>query len=474
MLTLAELIKQPTKEELRAQLLKQLQGIGFTSLTGYSTGRVTLSGTPTAEWDFRIRVMSDGQLGSATFQWSSDAGITWSSTTTIPLSGSYAVTGTNLSIVFSNASSGSPSFLSGDEFRVQTRLPTLQATAWQTGSVPLTMMENDAAVSEDVYALIAAIASGGMLETSAGPWLDLVAGQVYALTRNPGVLTQGVVTLSDPAGAGPFSITDGQLWFSSTSGLRFNSVGAYTLPKNGSITVSVKAESPGAAYNVANGTITTLVTALAGVTVSNPGPGGTWISVQGADQETDAALRTRCRARWPALGSGTPNDAYDLWARTSDPSINRTLVRASPTLEGTVEVYLAGASGAAGASAVTNANAYIQPRVPLCVNCIVAAASENLINVTATVYVSAAYVATATTQCAANVQALFYGGTNSIGEQLPGVPIGGTLYVTQLVEQLMVVTGVRNVSLASPAADVVLGAIQVAKLNTLSLSIVGV
>lgn len=474
MLTLAELIRQPTKEELRAQLLKQLQGIGFTQLTGFSTGTVTLTGTPTAEWDFRIKIIASGQLGTATFQWSSDGGLTYSGTITVPLSGTYAVSGTNLSIVFANAASGSSSFTSGDIYRVQTRQPSLQATAWQTGSVPLSMVENDAAALEDVYALGATIAKGGLLEEAEGPWLDLVASQVYQLTRNPGVATVGVVTLTDAGGAGPFTIVDGQLWFAAANGLRYNSVGGYTLTLSGTVQVTVKAEGPGAAYNVANGAITRMVTSLAGVTVANPDPGsGTWITTQGAEPETDAQLRSRCRARWPSLGVGTPADSYALWAKTSDASITRVKVRPSPTLEGTVEVYLAGTNGPAGPTAVTNANAYIQPRVPLCVNATVAAAAANAVTVTATVYVVTAYLAVATAQCATNLTALFGGGTNSLGEALPGIDIGGTVYLTQIIEQLMAATGVRNVVVAAPVADVVLTATQVATL-TQALTFVGV
>lgn len=474
MQTLAELIRQPTKEQLRAQLLKELQGIGFTTLTGFSTGTVTLSGSPTAVYDFRVKIIASGQLGTATFQWSSDGGTTWSTTITVPVSGTYAVSGSTLSIVFANATSGTSSFTAGDIFRIQTRLPTLQATAWQTGSVPLTLVENDAAVLEDVYALIATIAAGGLLSTSSGAWLDLLASEVYQLTRTAAVATVGVVTLSDPTSAGPFPISEGQLWFASSSGLRFNSVGTYTLTKGGTLQVVVKAESPGASYNVGNGTITTLVTALAGVTVNNPDPGsGTWITTQGANQESDDALRTRCKQRWSSLGTGATADAYALWARTADASITRVKVRVSPTLEGTVEVYLAGASGPAGGGAVTNANNYIQPRVPLCVNAVVAAAAANAVTVTATVYVQSAYLATATAQCASNLTALFGGGTSNLGEVFPGIDIGGTVYVSAIIEALMQAQGVRNVTVSAPGGDVALAATEVATL-TQNLSFVGV
>lgn len=472
---LSSLTPSPTKEAIRASLLKELQGIGFTSLAGFSTGTVTLDGVPPASYDFRIAITTSGSLGTAAFTWSSDGGVTVNGPFTVPLGGAFAISGTNLQITFSNGTTASGNaFTAGDVFRVLTRVPTLPSTSWQTGSVPLSLVENDAAVMEDLYRTVAAVASGGLIDTSTGPWLDLLAGQVYNLTRNAGVQTQGYVTLTDTASAGPFALTDGQVWVASVGGYRFNSSGAYTLPKGGSVSVLVKAERPGQAYNVGNGTITSLVTSLPGVTVNNPiYASGTWITQQGADPEADAALRTRCKARWPSLGIGTPNDAYALWARTADSSITRTLVQADATTPGRVLVYLAGSAGPVGAGAVTNANNYIQPRTPLCVTALVQNTTGVPITVSGTVYVATAYLAAATAQVSANLTALFGGGVSNMGEVLPGIPIGGTVYQTAIIEQIMAAVGVRNVVLTGPLTDTVLTSTQVATL-TQSLTFVGV
>ena len=474
--TLAQLVPSPTKETIRAQLLKQLQGIGFTSLTGYSTGSVTLDGVPGAVYDTRVTIVASGSLGTATFTYSTDGGVTVSSVQTVPLSGTFAIPGSQLVITFTNGTTATGSaFIAGDIFRIQTRLPTLPSTSWQPGSVPLTLVENDAAIMEDVYRLVGAVAAGGLLDTAAGPWLDLLASNVYQLTRTAAVSTLGVVTLTDAASAGPFTITDGQLWFAALSGLRYTNVGTYTLTRGGSLpSMVVKAERPGAAYNVGNNTITTLVTSLPGVTVNNPNPGsGSWITTQGADQESDVAFRTRCRARWPALGTGTPADAYKLWALTADSSITRTNIIVNPSVAGQVLVYLAGSAGPAGGTAVTNANNYIQPRTPLCVTAIVQAATAVPIAVTAQVYVRTAFLASATAQVTSNLTALFGGGVSSLGEVLPGIPIGGTVYVTQVLEMIQEATGVRNVILTSPVLDTVLTATQVATL-TQSITFFGV
>lgn len=473
--TLAQLVPSPTKEVLRARLLKQLQGVGFTSLAGYSTGTVTVDGVPAAIYDVRVLIVAAGSLGSATFQYSTDGGVTYSAVNTVPIGGSFVIAGTQLVLTFTNGSTiTGNAFNAADVFRVQTRVPTLPVTAWQPGSVPLTLVENDAAVMEDLYATVGAIANSGLLESSAGAWLDLLATNVYQLPRTAGVNTVGVATLTDAASAGPFSIADSQLWFAASNGLRYTNVGAYTLPLGGSLTITLKAERPGANYNVGNNTIATLVTSLPGVTVSNPNPGsGTWITVAGADTETDTALKVRCRARWPALGSGTPSDAYKLWALTADASINRVKVLVNPSAAGQVLVYLAGAAGPVGAPAVTNANNYIQPRTPLCVVSVVASASALPVTVSGTVYVRTAYLASATAQVTSNLVALFGGGTSVLGESMPGIDIGGTVYLSSIIEMIQEVTGVRNVALTLPAADIALTSLQVATL-TQSLSFVGV
>lgn len=473
-LTLDQLLKSPTKEELRALLLKELQGIGFPTHELYSPGTVTLSGVPSAAASWRVKIIAAGNLGTATFQFSVDGGSTYSSTITVPSGGTYAVPSTDISIVFANGPTGSTSFLLGDVYGIETRVPTYPATSWQAGSLPLTLVENDAAVMADVYALVRALGEGGFLETAAGDWLDLWATDVYQFQRTLGLTTQGYVLLSDPSSQGPFTITQNQLWFVSNDGKRFNSVGTYTLNAGGTVSVLVQAERAGSSYNVANNTIVNFITPLPSVTVNNPVyANGTWITRPGTNNETDALYRQRCKARWPSLGTGLTADVYDLFAKTAEPSVTRTKPIPSPTVAGQVDIYLAGASGPVGGGVVSSVAAYILPRLPLTVTQTVQSATGVAVTVTLTAYVSAGFAAQATVDITANLNALFSGGTSTTGEVLNGFEIGGTVYLSQIVEQVMVVTGVRNATIAAPVSDTVLTATQVATL-TLALTVVSV
>jgi phage-related baseplate assembly protein len=409
-------------------------------------------------------------------------------------------------------------------------------TDWEEGGVARTLVEMIATSIAELNKLVALIAASGFVAFSNGDWLTLVAQEVYALSRNQATFTQGVVLLTDSAGAGPFTILPGQLWFGATDGKRFtNTVGA-VLPKNGKVSLTVQAESPGVNYNVPTGSVTTLLTPLPGVTASNPYqlgqvvhvgsgsgtivPAGTpqvaaqvvvkivqggvanqatcsiatdgvtfgapvsmanstlllgtgiglsfvgtfvagdtysfstsWITSSGTDQENDDALRSRCEARWPSLGVAPNADVYDLWARTAAPQVTRTRVRPGATIPGQADLYLATASGPADAATVAAVNAYIEPRIPLTSTVTVASAGPVGVNVEATLYVLNGYQDSALAEA-----------TDNLASYVNNVDIGDTIYLSDLIAALQTPTGVRNVVLTSPAADVMLDPTQVATL----------
>ena len=242
--------------------------------------------------------------------------------------------------------------------------------------------------------------------------------------------------------------------------------------------VEVQAQYSGSAYNVGNNAIT-LISAgtLPGVTVLNPATStGTWITFSGANVETDSALAVRCQARWPALSQSAGTAAvYTLWALSAEQAaghgttITRTLVLPDPAIAGQVDVYLATATGAAGASAVTDANSYIQARIPLCSTASVQAATTSAMTVAGTVY----YFSTKTTLGAvtAAVQA-------ALSNYIQGVPLGsdsaGTVkvYWSEISGAASEAYGVRNCSMTLNAgtADVALLFGQVATLTIGSIT----
>ena len=143
-------------------------------------------------------------------------------------------------------------------------------TDWAEGGVARTLVEMLAQALADLDQVVAKVAAAGFVALSSGDWLTLVAAQVYGLARNLATFTQGTVLLSDAASAGPFTIVPGQLYVQSTDGKRFTNLVGGVLTKGGTLSLQVQAESPGAAFNVPVGAISTLLTPLPGVTVANP------------------------------------------------------------------------------------------------------------------------------------------------------------------------------------------------------------
>lgn len=173
-----------------------------------------------------------------------------------------------------------------------TPLPT---TSWQSGSVPRTLVSVFADSEANLYSARYNVVSGGYLSTSTGDWLTLLASELFGLTRTEAVQTEGLVQLTD-AGGGPHTITAGSTTVASGTRTYVATAGA-TLPLNKSIFVPVRASVAGLAGNVANGAIATLVTALAGASVSNVVP---WISRIGT-----AAVKTQGYVKLTSTAGGT-------------------------------------------------------------------------------------------------------------------------------------------------------------------------
>lgn len=83
----------------------------------------------------------------------------------------------------------------------------------------------------------------------------------------------------------------------------------------GTLVLKFTATAPGSAWNLPVGSPLDLKTSIVGVSIANPAwIGGTWISSQGAEEESDDRLKLRAPARWGTLGVGGNDDAFLFWA----------------------------------------------------------------------------------------------------------------------------------------------------------------
>lgn len=330
------------------------------------------------------------------------------------------------------------------------------ATDWQPGSVPRTLLEAYAEQLASFSTAQAAVAAGGFLDTSSGAWLTLLADQFFDVDRKEALTTKGTVRLTAAGGAGPYTITIGQLWVATSSGKRFTNVEGGTLTLAGTLDLEFEAESPGSAYNVGSSTITTLVTSLAGVTVNNPA--SPWITRAGTDEEADAALRQRCRDRLPTIGTGATASAYRTWSQEASEEVRRVLVSGDGGT-GEVTVVIAGDDGPVSAGAVTDVETALGERKPITDTLDVQNAVAEPIDVTATLYGEATY------EDAALAEA-----EDAVAAAINAFEIGGTVYRAALIEALMSPDGVQNVVVSTPASDTVLAATEVATVGTITLT----
>ncbi len=149
------------------------------------------------------------------------------------------------------------------------------------------------------------------LKDAAGVWLELLAWAVD-LEKKPATSTIGHILFTRESADGEASVDAGILIATpAINGLiyRVITTAATTIPDGViSVLIPVKAENAGTAYNLGPGYYTVLPEPVDGiVTVTNETD---WISIAGADAESDESLRLRCRNQFSAVGQYHHDAAY--------------------------------------------------------------------------------------------------------------------------------------------------------------------
>lgn len=316
------------------------------------------------------------------------------------------------------------------------------ATSWQSGGVQRTIIELMAIALAEQSGVLTEIAKGGYLDDATGDWLTALASAIYREDRVPAQSAVYTVVLTESAGS-PQTINAGALWVGTPDGRRYQSINGapVVVSANGQESLQVRAESPGAAHNTGAGSIIIMHTPIPGVTVSNASANP---DTAGINEESDPALRERCKAKWAALGAGGTDAAYVYWARTASTSVRKVKVTTNPTASGSVGITIAGDTSGLGAGIVATVQAYIRARCPNIATPVTASATTQSVNITATVRVATANAATYAAAANTALDALFV-----------AVPIGGTIDNSDLVIALGSITGVDSVVMTAPAGDAI-------------------
>ncbi len=334
------------------------------------------------------------------------------------------------------------------------------ADSWQPGSVPRDLVKADVTTMVSLDATVADLAKAAFLDDATGEWLALLAYGRFTVTKIPASLTTGRMALAVASGAGPYTIgAAGLLVTDGVRRWRSTNTTSVTVTSAAGVSIEVRAEAAGAAYNVAAGVPLTVVSpAYAGLTVTNPVyAAGTWVTTAGADAESDASLRSRCRARWGTLGRGASDPAYAYLARTGHGAVaqvTKAAVEWGPG-DGTLTVYVAGPSGTVASEHVATVQAWINTNKPGTDNALVQSATAVPVSLVATVRVNASADSTANRSLA----------TDALAAYVAGLAIGEDVDLAALYHAIYQAAGLLDVDISAPAADMSINNGQIATLS---------
>ena len=190
---------------------------------------------------------------------------------------------------------------------VQNILSTIQSKVnkvldFTIGSVFVALVEAQGQTAMWLQSLILQVLAWTRAQTSTGSALDLWLAQ-YGFTRLPGVAASGSVTVgANVAPTSPITVAAGGMTVQTIGGIQFVNSSSFTLESGQtSVSVPVSAVLSGTTGNVAAGTITQFVTAVPGIdTVTNP-----TAFTNGVNPESDSAVRSRFVTYIASLQKGT-------------------------------------------------------------------------------------------------------------------------------------------------------------------------
>jgi len=224
----------------------------------------------------------------------------------------------------------------------------LKTENWAEGGYTRTLVALFSQLYKTAGDVVRVIAASGFLDTAEGLWLTFLAKNLFGVDRVEATFAAAPSALTLTNGGGGLYVYEaGDIVVAhEDTGKTYRNTSAGTLnPGAGqTLTLDLAAEEAGTNSNAGVGKITLMVTSFLGVTCANP------VALAGLDEETDPLLRDRCRDSIAALGVGGIKKAYEFYAKSAKRTdgtavgVTRVLV-ATPPGDGTVNVYIAGASG---------------------------------------------------------------------------------------------------------------------------------
>lgn len=295
-------------------------------------------------------------------------------------------------------------------------------------------------------------------QTALGDYLDKHA-QLRCLERKPATAAVGKIRFeTDQPVAADLTIPAGTVCM--TAGLvRFETTRQAVISAGMSVAeTSAVALEPGAAGNVASGTIRTMAVAPVGVSrCTNPEAfsGGT-------DEESDEALRVRVLETFQRMPNGA-NAAFYQQGAMSFPDVVAATVISRPRGVGTVDVIAATAAGVPEEELLKELQDYFEQRREIAVDVQVKAPQIKTVDVTCSLE----------PQTGRDFQTVKAAAEQAVRSWFNGKLLGQRLLRARLGQILFDVDGVANYAISAPEADVEVAADELPQLGNLTIQEMG-
>ena len=324
------------------------------------------------------------------------------------------------------------------------------------------LLEVIAAPIAELYQLVQTVTSQSWVENATGEWLDLKVKEI-GIERKPAIKAQVYLTFSAEEAPDENIVIPQSTICKSEKDEEGSEYRFYTMEEavleagKTEVIVLAEAEEVGSEYNVGEGTITRMVTPVAGISaVANidwedtsvePPVTIPYLKLEGTDIETDEQLRQRAIGTWETIGIGGTRKAYQTWALSVTGVVACSVLDDFPFGPGTVGVVIVGPEGAPSPQLIQDVYDYIKLRKPLTADVRVLGPMIETVNISLIV----------TRFAYATEEEIEEDVLTKIEDYAENLQLGEGLIISRLINVLMDVPGVYNAQITSPVIDRLVG-----------------
>ena len=345
-------------------------------------------------------------------------------------------------------------------------------TNFNVGSVIRTLTEVFSEVVGELYAFAGEALKQAFIQTASGSYLEMRAAE-RLVEKKGAVATRGIVAF-ERAVPGTTNIVIPRLTIVSTprdqAGREYRYVTdeETILPAGDmAVTVPLTAVHPGRSYNVVPGSITEIRTHINGIgSVNNLVD---WLTVEGADAESDSSLRQRALLAWEELTLGSTARAYRSWA-LSVPGVASVWVDDTlPRGDGTVDVYVLGQGGTPSGALIDAVQAVVDERRPITADALVRVPEGVVVDIELNITPRAGYDQE-TLEASVRAALGAYFGSSETVIPVRALGVGTDVMVSQIIATVLSVGGIWDVQVVTPSSDIPVDSYQMAQLGIFSIT----